>query len=128
MTDAQSEWARVRPWLVPLFEASDLYDIEYVERAIERGDMHFWAGKNCVLVTEFTTFPKCRTLNVFAGAGDRGKCLREMTREIEPVLVAFAKANGCTKIRGEGLDETWRPVTERMGYRHHTTVMIKDLE
>lgn len=124
MTTAD-DWPRCREWLLPLMEASDLYDIEYIESAIQSGSMHLWAGKNCALVTEFMHFPKCKVLNVFAGAGIKGKSLREMICEMEPRLVEWAKENECSQIMGHGIFEGWRTVTEKMGYHHHHTVMIK---
>lgn len=126
MTQA-NEWARVRPWLEPMVAASGLYDMVYIEAEIEALRMHFWPGKNSVALTEFMTFPLAKVLNVFAVGGRKGRALHELTKEIEPDLVAWGRANGCSKIIGYGIKPQWRPVCEGMDYSHLWTVMVKDI-
>lgn len=127
MTPAQADWARCRDWIKAAVEPTGLYTIEDVEAAIADGTMSFWPGDNCAAVTEFCTYPNCKVLNVFAGGGLSGKALPEL-RKMEKAFVFFARAADCTKIIGFGLDAAWRPVTERMGYRHLWTAMVKDIE
>ena len=126
MTTAE-DWGRCREWIVAALANDGFYTIEYLERGIADGSMHFWAGKDCAAVTEFIDYPKCKVLNVFAGGGKRGIALRELTREMEPALLAWAKANGATRIIGFGSYPGWQRVCERMGYRHLWTVMQKDI-
>ena len=127
MTDAQKEWARCRAWIRAAVEPTGLYTIADVEAAIAEGRMQFWPGKDCAAVTEFVTYPNCKTLNVFAAGGVAGKALRELTREMEPALVRWAAASDCKKIIGFGINPAWRPVCEGMGYAHLWTVMAKDV-
>jgi hypothetical protein len=66
-------------------------------------------------------------LNIFAGGGDQGPALKELTRELEPALVRWARACDCPKVMAFGIKAGWTPVGERLGYRHIWTVMTKDV-
>ena len=122
-----ASWTRSRPWIEAALANDGFYDIGYLERGIADGSMRLWAGRDCAAVTEFIDYPLVKVLNVFAGGGVSGKALTELTREIEPKIVDWAKANGARKIIGFGSHEGWKPVCERMGYRHLWTVMQKDI-
>lgn len=128
MTPLQSDWARCRDWIRAAVEPTGLYQIEDVEKAVEAGQMHFWPGRDCAAVTEFAIYPNCKVLNIFAGGGDKGQALRELTRELEPSLVRWARASGCRKVMAFGVKPGWAPVGEKLGYRHIWTVMTKDVE
>jgi hypothetical protein len=121
------DWTRCREWIREAVEPTGFYQVEDVEKAIASGAMHFWAGRDCAAVTEFVFYPSCKALNVFAGGGTKGKALRELTTEMEPAFVRWAKASDCKKIIGFGLKDTWRPVCEGMGYSLLWTVMAKDI-
>lgn len=125
MTPVQTEWARCRDWIKAAVEPTGFYEIEDIEHAIASGEMQFWPGKDCAAVTQFVTYPSCKVLNVFAGGGERGKALRELTREMEPAFVKWAKASDCKWIIGFGIKETWKSICEGMGYQHLWTVMAK---
>ena len=109
-------------------EPTGLYRIEDVETAIAHGGMHFWPGRHCAAVTEFIIYPNCKALNIFAGAGLRGRALDELTREMQPALVRWARASDCKKIIAFGIKPAWAPIGESLGYRHLWTVMTKDVE
>jgi hypothetical protein len=128
MTRLQEEWARCREWIQAAAEPTGLYTIADVEKAIEAGEMHFWPGRHCAAVTEFVRYPNCKVLNIFAGGGTKGPALKELTRELEPALVRWARASDCGKIMAFGIKPGWTPVGERLGYRHIWTVMTKDVE
>lgn len=98
-----------------------------LESGLTSGTMHFWPARQCMAITEFLEFSKCRVLNVFIVGGERGKSLRELLKELEPELVKFGKASGCSMVMGSGIFEAWRPVVEGIGYRHMWTVMVKDI-
>ena len=127
LTDAQAEWARCRDWIAAALDRDGFYGIDDIERGIAEGEMTFWPGRDCAVVSEFITYPKMRVLNVLAGGGVRGRALRELTQEMEPALVQWARAGGASKIIGFGSYEGWQPVCARMGYRHLWTVMQKDI-
>lgn len=128
MTPMQADWARCREWIRAAVEPTGLYLIEDIEQAIASGAMQFWPGKYCAAVTEFVVYPNCKVLNVFAGGGVKGRALRELTREMEPAFLRWAKASDCKKIIGFGINPAWKPVCEAMGYGHIWTVMAKDVE
>lgn len=128
MTPAQGDWARCKEWIRAAVEPTGLYRIEDIEQAIADGAMQFWPGKYCAAVTEFVAYPNCKVLNVFAGGGVKGRALRELTREMEPAFLRWAKACDCKKIIGFGINPAWKPLCETMGYGHIWTVMAKDVE
>lgn len=127
ITEDKSEWYRCRPWLEPMVSASDLYDMEHVERSIESGAMQFWSGKHSIAITEILNFPLAKAVNVFAVAGESGFALHELFKEIEPKICAFARASKCKKIMGYGIRPEWRKVCENAGYSYLWTVMAKDI-
>ncbi len=128
MRGLQEEWARCRAWIQAAVEPTGLYEIGDIEKAIAKGEMHFWPGRYCAAVTEFVTYPECKVLNIFAGGGDKGPALKELTRELEPALVRWARASGCRKVMAFGIKPGWAPVGKKLGYRHIWTVMTKDVE
>jgi hypothetical protein len=126
--DLQGEWARCRDWIRAAAEPTGLYLIADVEQAIGQGAMQFWPGRACAVVTEFVRYPRCKVLNIFAGGGPKGPALKELTRELEPALVRWARASDCRKIMAFGIKRGWTPIGEKLGYRHIWTVMTKDVE
>lgn len=128
MRPPQLEWRRCREWIRAAVEPTGLYRIEDVERAIAASEMHFWPGRHCAAVTEFIFYPNCKALNIFAGGGDKGRALKELTRELEPALELWARACDCKKIIAFGIKPSWTPVGAALGYRHLWTVMTKDVE
>jgi hypothetical protein len=127
MTPLQGEWARCRDWIAAALPAH-LYTIGDIERGIADGSMQFWPGEHCAAVTEFATYPGCKVLNVLAAGGERGLALKALTRELEPCLLAWARASDCKYVMGFGIHESWRPVTEAMGYALQWLVMIKEVK
>jgi len=109
-------------------EPTGLYRIEDVEQAIAQGEMHFWPGQYCAAVTEFIIYPNCKVLNIFAGGGAKGRALRELSREMEPAFLRWARASDCRKIIAFGIKPAWAPVGQALGYRHVWTVMTKDVD
>lgn len=127
MTPLQSEWARCRDWIAAALPRH-LYTIEDIERGIADGSMQFWPGPACAAVTEFALYPNCKVLNVLAAGGEKGPALRALTRELEPCLLAWARASDCKYVMGFGTHEGWKPVTEAMGYALQWLVMIKEVK
>ncbi len=120
---AQSEWARCRPWLEATIEISLGFEtIEDVERLIAECRYQFWPGKRSAAITEIVPFARAKVLIVRMAGGD----LDELV-EMERTFCAFARANGCKKIMGEGR-EGWKRICERLDYRFGYIMMIKDLE
>lgn len=127
MTPMQAQWARCRDWIAAALPAH-LYTIEDIERGIADGSMQFWPGAVCAAVTEFAVYPNCKVLNVLAVGGEKGPALKALTRELEPCLLAWARASDCKFVMGFGTHEGWKPVTEAMGYALQWLVMIKEVK
>ena len=127
MTDAKSEWARCRPWIVKAVKyTAGMYEIGDVEKAIEDGTMIFIPGKYSAVVLEVASYPNGKALNVFLGGGENGKAIDEYLTKMDACIVALAKSSDCrwithyTRASGERIGE-------RIGYRKQWTVMIKEV-
>ena len=81
----------------------------------------FWPGKHSAVITELVRFKRVKALIVRHAGGDMAELI-----EMEKTFCAFARANDCTKIMGEGR-EGWKRICERMGYRFAMVMMEKDL-
>lgn len=91
-------WTKCREFLLPAIEYTNgTHTEDDVIVMILSGRLKLWEGRRSAMLTEFSTFPRMKTLNVFIGGGD----LDEL-REMEQQLIPFAKENGCTRITGCG--------------------------
>lgn len=124
---AAAEWARCRNWIETALTDSGLYEIGDIEQAIEEGRMHFWPGRHCAAVTEIMLYPNGKALNVFAGGGETGAALAELTEGMEPAFLDWARANDCRWILGFGR-KGWERICAPMGYRRLWSVMAKEVE
>lgn len=119
---AQDEWARCRPWLEAALAISLGFEtIADVKRSIDSCRYQFWPGARSAAITELVEFPRAKVLIVRMAGGD----LDELV-EMEKIFCKFARANGCSKIMGEGR-KGWERVCEGMGYRYGYVCMAKDL-
>ena len=122
-SDARREWARCRHWIEAALRHSPGFErIEDVERYIEEGRYQFWPGKRCAAVTEIAQFAAKRALVLQHAGGDMDELLYDM----EPALVAFARAAGCDAIMGLGR-KGWERVGEKLGYRFAWIALVKFL-
>lgn len=119
---ATAEWTRCRPWLeATLATGLGFETIEDVERLIRDCVYQFWPGKRAAAITQIVPFPRTKVLIVRMAGGDLDELI-----EMEKEFCKFARANGCSKIMGEGR-KGWGRVCERMGYRFGYLMMAKDL-
>jgi hypothetical protein len=73
-----------------------------------------------VMITRVETYPRQRTLNIFALSGSR---MDEWYSDVEAVLVDYAKRQGCTQLECQGR-RGWEKV---LGIEPRSTVFVKDL-
>ena len=117
------EWRRCRPWIeAALRRSHGTHAIEDIETGIDNGDFQFWPGAGCAAVTELNQFPRVTALTFFLVGGD----LPELTQVLEPRIVAWAKAQGATKVIQLGR-RGWLPVLKPLGYRPLFAGFAKDL-
>ena len=99
-----------------LIEAALVYTggthtLDDVEALIASGAVQFWPAPHSCVVTEFDIQPRQKTLSIFLAAGD----LREL-EAIEPVLMAWAREQGCTHARFVGRRGWRRTFLARQGW------------
>jgi hypothetical protein len=70
-----------------------MYNLTDIKENIRLGIFHIWGGKNSVIITYFTEYPRYKVLNILIGAGDYNE-LEKMLSSVE----IFAKHYGCRKI------------------------------
>jgi hypothetical protein len=117
-------WARCRPYLeAALAHAGGTHGIEDVARLIEEGRAHFWPGRRCAVVTELYDYPRLKACNIWLLGGE----LKELLA-LEPVIAAWARAQGCSRVLGGGPRAGWRRALEPLGYRQGWIVYAKDLK
>lgn len=122
MTGPQ-EWARCRPWIEEaLTYARGTHTIEDVEEAIETGEAHFWPGKQSAVITEFHFFPRLTTLHFWLAGGD----MNELLTDMHPVIEAWAKAAGATRITLAGRPG-WLRAMKPHGYEPRWSICAKEL-
>jgi len=128
------EWSRCRPWIeAALPWCYGTHTIEDVERGIAEGRLQFWPGEKCACVTEIIEYPRLKALNFFLVGGDptspdglRGAGLDELLNRMEPAVIAWAKALGCTRVASTGR-KGWSKALKPLGYEHVLYTMLKEL-
>ncbi len=135
MTDTPAyEWGRCRAWIeAALPWCYGTHTIEDVERQIAEGRLQFWPGERCAVVTEIVEYPRLKALNFFLIGGDstspdglRGAGLDELLTRMEPAIIEWAKAMGCTRVASAGR-KGWERVLSPLGYEKTLSVMLKEL-
>jgi hypothetical protein len=122
-TPAQA-WARCRPFVeAALTHAGGTHDIDDVAALIARGRAHFWPGERCAVVTEFFDYPRLKACNLWLLGGD----LRELMR-MRPVIEAWARAQGCSRMLGGGPRRGWGRLLAPLGYRPDWIIYRKELD
>lgn len=117
-------WARCKHWIEgALPYCYGTHTIEDVEDAIRSGDMQFWPGERCALVTQIGDHPRLRALTFFLVGGD----MDEIVNRMEPLICDWARSKGCTRVAQTGR-KGWGRVLVPNGYKTVLSVMIKDLD
>ncbi len=117
----EAEWARCAPWLdAALARDGGFFALEDVAAAIGRGEAQFWPGKRSAIVTQFWTFPRARALHFWLAGGD----LSEITDQMQPVIEAWARDQGCQRSIIAGRRGWLKALPD---YRPLWTAMSKDL-
>lgn len=123
MTDPQAEWARCKPWLEAALEYDGgFHTIGDIERAVERGEAHFWPGERSAVVTQFWDFPRLKALHYWLAGGE----LEEIVERMQPDINAWGAAHGCTRAIICGR-LGWKKPLSAHGYEPLWLGMSKDL-
>lgn len=110
-------------WRERLGTANDpaFFPLEHLDFIVLEGLGQFWGTDLSAIVTDIGEMPGgaivCRSL---AAAGD----MDDMIARLKPAIEAWAKSEGCTHLWIEGRDG-WR--RKHPDYRHHQTILIKEL-
>ena len=116
-------WMRRRPYVeAALARAGGTHGIEDVARLVEDGRAHFWPGWRCAAVTEFYHYPRLKACNLWLLGGELGELLR-----LEPIIAAWARAQGCARLLGGGPRRGWERVLKPLGYRPDWIIYRKEL-
>lgn len=118
-----TEWERCKPWIeAALPSACGTHTIEDVEIAITDGSMQFWSGRACAVVSEIVAYPQLKALNFFLVGGN----LDELRNEMEPMICAWAKGHGCSRVMIVGRP-AWPRLLQKQGYQRTFAMSMKEL-
>lgn len=121
--DAKADWERCRGYIEAALEyTGGTHTIEDVEEGIARGELHFWPGKRCAVVTEVVDYPRMRVLNLFLCGGD----LDEL-KAMQPCFLSFAEFLGCRKLTLGGR-LGWERALKSLGWQRHFVVLTLEVE
>ena len=80
-----------------LVYAGGTHSVDDVLEACYRGEWQMWEGQRSLVVTQLSVHPRCKEAFAFLAAGD----LDEIAA-MYPVLEAWARESGCTKLAFRG--------------------------
>ena len=109
--------------------AGGSHSYEDVVAAVAENRMQLWPGPNSVIVTEIHDVPRYRAINFFLAGGERNS-LAELEKMV-PVILDWARAQGCTKALFTGRPGWERTFVTRMGWKRpavETVVLEKSLD
>ena len=85
------DWIRLEKYIEESLSVGvRLYTVTDIFKAIGTGDMQFWPGKDCVIVTSILQYPQCKILDIVVGGGN----LKELL-SFEKIITAYARQNKC---------------------------------
>ena len=117
------DFVRLEPQLLrALPSAEGTHDLEDVLEGVATGRLHFWPGRESVVVTEFIDYPRLRAINFFLAAGD----LDELG-DMEETIVKWAQTKGCTRAMGMGRRGFQRTFFRDRGYTPKWYVMYREI-
>ena len=113
------DWIRLEQYIDDSLSVGvRLYTVTDIFKAISTGEMQFWPGKNCVMVTSIINYPQCKMLDVVVGGGS----LKELL-SMEEILAVYAKQNGCQYLSTGGR-RGWFKATQS---HHHVITVFKEI-
>lgn len=117
------EWARCKPWIEAALEHDGgFHNVEDIEGYIASGSAQFWPGARSAVVTQFWNFPRAKALNYWLAGGD----MEELLDDMQPVIEAWARDNGCTHIVIAGR-KGWERAMKPHGFEALWTALGKRL-
>lgn len=121
---AVHQLSRCAPWLEAALEhAGGTHTIDDVIREIYKGNLQFWPGEKCAIVTEIEVYPLTKSCHLFLGGGDLHE-IEELTRKI----AVWAKTQGCKQMTLAGRRGWERTALARTdGFKPKFYVMVKEL-
>lgn len=120
---AEREWTRCKHWIeAALPYCYGTHTIDDVAAGIGSGQFQFWPGERSAVITEILEYPRLKALNYFLVGGDG----QELVERMEPMIAAWAKSIGCTRLVQVGR-KGWSRVLRPKGYRPVLTMMLKEI-
>lgn len=113
----------LRPLIIKAIELMPTHSIEDIWHGIITQQFQLWPTEKSVLITELVQYPLLKNLRVFIVAGDKEEIL-----SVEPYLVEYAKAQGCSYVEFGGGRIGWERIGKKLGYKVVCPVMVKPVE
>ena len=106
-----------------LVYAGGTHSVDDVLEACYRGEWQMWEGQRSLVVTQLSVHPQCKEAFAFLAAGD----LDEIAA-MYPVLEAWARESGCTKLAFRGRRGWARTfLTKSEGWHEAAVIFEKEI-
>lgn len=97
------------------------HTVEDLKQAIVDGEVQLWRGRDSILITEVSVYPRMRVCRIVLAVGD----MAELVDEVEPTVCAWARENQCSRVEITGR-RGWQRVLQEYTQPHLT--LSKELE
>ena len=98
------------------------HSLDDIKRAIDSGQLTFWAGRNSAVITEIEDYPQHRVLQFYLAGGN----LAEL-ETMYPAIEKWGREQGCTMASTAGRPGWERTFLKREGWKPRTVLMTKEL-
>lgn len=121
------EYSRCREWLLKALEYSEnkISEIDLISGLIER-DYLLWTTDNAACVTSLTEWREKPVCVLFLIGGAKGRSLREILLEGQPVVEQYARDHACVGLLGIGREQ-WAKVLKPFGFQTEGTIFYKGI-
>lgn len=106
--------------------AGGTHTYDDVIEAVRSGAMQAWPGPSAIIITELQDYPQKRAINFFLAGGEKSS-LAEMA-VIEPLILEWAKKQGCTVATFAGRPGWERTFLTTRGWESKLVVLEKALD
>ncbi|QRM54746.1 hypothetical protein [Sinorhizobium sp. BG8] len=121
------EYPRCREWLLEAlkYSTNNIGENDLLNGLVER-DYLLWTSDNAACVTSLTEWREKPVCVLFLIGGAKGKAMREILLEGQPIVEAYAQEHSCAGLLGIGREQ-WAKVLKPFGFQTEGTIFYKGI-